>query len=189
MLRTKQPVLSNAGKHGAAYVAAFMLVSAILAVSPFVLAFSLKAEISEQEGMMSLLNKRMEKAARNSAVGSVDKLEAGNFLIHSETAGIAAAEMQRQVAAVADASGLRISRMQSANVSQNGSAVALQLELEATGKIEGLQKFLYALESGKPIVFVKDANISIAGDVDASAGVVEPSIRMTLEAAGWIGGI
>jgi general secretion pathway protein M len=189
MLRTKQPVLSTAGKHGAAYVAAFMLVSAILAVAPFVLAHSLKAEISEQEGMISLLNKRMEKAAKGSAVGSLDKLEAANFLIHGETAGIAAAEMQRKVAAVADASGLRISRMQSVNVSQNGGAVALQLELEATGKIEGLQKFLYALESGKPFVFVKDANISVAGAAEASAEAELPSVRITLEAAGWIGGI
>lgn len=188
MLRTKQQVLSTAGKHGAAYVAAFMLVGAILAVSPLVLVHNLKAQISEQEGMIFLLNKWMEKAAKGSAASSVDKLEAANFIIHGATAGIAAAEMQRQVAAVADASGLRISRMQSVNVSQNGGAVALQLELEATGKIEGLQNFLYALESGKPFVFVKDANISVAGDVDASAGVDEPSIRMTLEAAGWIGG-
>jgi hypothetical protein len=189
MLRSKQPVLSAAGKRGIAYVAAFILVSTTLAMAPFILAFNLKAELSEQEGMISLLTKRMEMSAQGSAAVSLDKREAANVLIQGETAGIVSAEMQRQVAGVADTSGLRISRMQSVNVSQNGGAVALQLELEATGKIEGLQNFLYALESGKPFVFVKDANISVAGDVDASAGVVEPSIRMTLEAAGWIGGI
>ena len=47
---------------------------------------------------------------------------------------------------------------------------------------------LDALESGKPFVFVKDANISVAGEVDASTGAGQPTIRMTLEAAGWIGG-
>ncbi len=189
MLRSKQPVLSAAGKRGVAYVAVFMLASATLAIAPFMLAFNLKAELSEQEGMITLLTKRMEMAAQGSAAVSPDKLEVANVLIHGATAGIVSAEMQRQVAAVADASGLRISRMQSVNVSQNGGAVALQMELEAAGKIEGLQNFLYALESGKPFVFVNDASISVAGDVDASAGVVEPSIRMTLEAAGWIGGI
>ena len=189
MLRSKQPVLSTAGKRGVAYVAVFMLASAALATAPFMLAFNLKAEISEQEGMIALLTKRMEMAAQGPAVVSLDKHEAADVLIHGGTAGIAAAEMQRQVAAVADASGLRISRMQSVNVSQNGGAVALQLELEATGKIEGLQNFLYALESGKPFVFVKDANISVAGAADPSAGAGQPSVRMTLEAAGWIGGI
>lgn len=189
MLRSKQPVFSAAGKRGIAYVVAFMLVSTTLAMAPFMLAFNLKAEISEEKGMISLLTKRMEMAAQGSAEASLDKLEAANILIHGETAGIAAAEMQRQVAGIADASGLHISRMQSVNVSQNGGAVTLQLELEATGEIEGLQNFLYALESGKPFVFVKDANISVAEAVDASAGAEQPSVRMTLEAAGWIGGI
>ena len=189
MLQSKQAVLSAAGKRGVAYVAVFMLASATLAMAPFMLAFNLKAELSEQEGMISLLTKRMEMAAQGPAAGSLDKHEAAKALIHGGTAGIAAAEMQRQVAGIADASALHISRMQSVNVSQNGGAVTLQLELEATGEIEGLQNFLYALESGKPFVFVKDANISVAGEVDPSTGAGQPTIRMTLEAAGWIGGI
>ena len=189
MLRSKQPVLSAAGKRGVAYIATFMLVSTTLAMAPFILAFNLKAELFEQEGMISLLTKRTKMSAQGSAAVSLGDLEAANVLIHGETAGIVSAEMQRQVTGAADTSGLRISRMQSVNASQNGGAVALQLELEATGTVEGLQNFLYAVESGRPFVFVKDANISVAGEVDASAGVVEPSIRMTLEAAGWIGGI
>lgn len=189
MVRSKQSVLSAAGKRGFAYIATFLLVSTTLAMAPFILSFNLKAELSEQEGMISLLTKRMEMVAQGSAEVSLDKLEAAKVIIHGETSGIVSAEMQRHVAGVADTSGLRIGRMQSVNVSQNGGAVTLQLELEATGKIEGLQNFLYAVESGKPFVFVKDANISVVGDIDATAGADELSIRMTLEAAGWIGGI
>jgi Type II secretion system (T2SS), protein M subtype b len=189
MLQPKQPV-SAVGKRGVAYVAAYILVATAIAATPFVIADNLKADISEQKNTLSLLKKRAEKTANGLTASSLDKRDVASILIPGETAGIAAAEMQRRIANLADISGLTISRMQSVNITQSGRSVALELELEATGKIEGLQKFIYAVESGKPFIFVKDANISVdeAGVTDASAGAEQTSIRMTLEASGWMGG-
>jgi general secretion pathway protein M len=191
MLQPKQPALSAAGKRGVAYVAAYIFAVTAFATTPFVLAYNLKANISEQKNILSLLQKRAEKMANNSSKSSLDKRDVAGAFISGETAGIAAAEMQRQVTNLADASGLTISRMQSVNITQSGRSLALELELEATGKIEGLQRFLYAVESGKPFIFVKDANISVAeaGVADGAAEAEQTSIRMTLEASGWMGGI
>ena len=190
MLQSKQPILSAAGKRGIVYAAAYLLVVATLVMAPFMLAGRLKADLSEQQDMLSLLKKRVEKAANSSAAGSFDKVEVTRLLVPGTTAGISAAEMQRLVANLAEAAGLAINRMQSVNITQSGSAVVLPLELEATGKIKNLQQFLYAVESGKPFILVKDANISVASPEppDASAGADELSIRMTLEATGWMGG-
>jgi Type II secretion system (T2SS), protein M subtype b len=189
MARSKQPAISAAGRWGLAYVVAFAVMGAVLALYPFELASNLRAEADKKSAEMSLLTQRLEKVAIGSAAGSQDKLEAAGIIIHGDTVGITSAEIQRQVASIADVAGLRISRIQPVSVSQNGNAVALQLELEAKGSIESLQSFLFTLESGKPFVFVKEANIAVAGDATTSVEAGLPSIRMTLETTGWIGRI
>ena len=99
-------------------------------------------------------------------------------------------ELQRQVANLAQDSGLVISRMQSSTLSATGQSVVLQLQLESRGKIDALQKFLYAVESGKPYVFANEADISIAPaeDTDLPDGAPLMSLRLVLQATGWIGG-
>jgi hypothetical protein len=191
MRQPKRLAFSAAARRGIIYVAAYVLVASTIALTPFMLAGGLKADVSEQQGIYSLLKKRMEKLAGGSPAGSPDKDAAAKLIVNGETAGIAAAEMQRQVASLADMSGLTISRMQSSSANPIGRSVALQLELEANGKIEALQKFLYAVESGKPFIFVKDANISAPniGAADLSQASERVSIRVTLEAMGWMRGV
>ncbi len=190
MLRPKHVRLSTTGKYGLTFIALYILATITIAVTPFVLARMWKADAVEQRTVLSLLQKRAGQAARSSAVGSVQKSDIMGVLVPGDTTGIAAAEMQHRISGWADKSGLTINRMQSANVTQSGRAVSLELELEAKGKIEELQDFLYEVESGKPLVMVKDASISVAdsGAADGSNPSQQISVRLTLEASSWLGG-
>ncbi len=189
MARSKQQVLSAAGKWGLVYLVASLCIGAIIAVTPFMLAFKLDAEVGARSTEMSHLTKRLEEWASRSVASSQDKLDVAGVTIHADTVGIASAELQRHVASIADAAGLRISRIQPVNVNQSGNAVALQLELEAQGTVESVQNFLFALESGKPFTFVRDANIAVAANADPSVITGLPAVRMTLETTGWVGRI
>jgi hypothetical protein len=190
MRRSKQPVLSTAGRRGVVYVAAYVLLVAAAAVLPFMLAGQLKSELSDQQHMLDVLVKHHQEAAEAGDAASPSKQDAARLLVPGATPGIAAAEMQRRIAGLANSSGLTVSRMQSLDAEQSGGAISLQLELQATGKIEEVQKFLHAIESGSPFIFVKDANISAETPdaADPLAGTDRHSIRMTLEASGWTGG-
>ena len=186
---THQPLTASA-RRGMAYAALYVLLSFAVAIAPFALASSLKTNLDGQRATQVLLQKRLDRIVSAASSGSRDKGSTAGLLLKGATAGIVAAELQRQVVSLAQDSGLVISRMQSSTLTETGQSVVLQLQLESRGKIDALQKFLYAVESGKPFVFANEADISIAPaeGTDLPDGAPQMSLRLVLQATGWIGG-
>jgi Type II secretion system (T2SS), protein M subtype b len=112
----------------------------------------------------------------------------GPVFISGGTAGLALADLQRRLAQMAEQSGLAITRTQPLQSEGSNGLATLRMEVEATGTIESLRNYLVAIETGAPLIFVNQAQLS-APEGNAASDKSLPSDKLSvvlqLEAYGW----
>ena len=96
--------------------------------------------------------------------------------------------MQRLVAELALASGMKIEKLEVLPAEERDGATVLRLDVDTVGTIVALRAYLHAIETGAPLIFVREAHIGVDKQGDEAVAIL-PSERLTvglqLEAVAW----
>ena len=158
---------------------------AAAAAAPFYWAASLEPQIAEKSEMLALLERKMNSAGKN--VKSV-RIDTDAVYVKGTTPGLAGAELQRIVAELAQASGMKIEKLEVLPAEERDGATVLRLDVDTVGTIVALRDYLHAIETGAPLIFVREAHIGV-DKLDNEDVAVLPSERLSvglqLEAVAW----
>jgi hypothetical protein len=171
---------------------AVLLAGSVVAMTGIAaLPYALRGEQLDTLAEKRLELRFMEARLKTTQNGPKNRLtEADNIdpvFVNGQTPGLAVAEMQSFASKLAGESGMAVQRLQPLQADRNGNLAVLRIEAEVTGSIEGLRRYLLAIESGVPMVFVN--RLRIAAPEAASDEGVLPSDQLTatlqLESFGW----
>jgi hypothetical protein len=143
-----------------------LAVAALLAVAPLV---RLAAVADEVGAAADLLAQRQRLAT---AAGGRSTAAGREPLIAGETSGLAAAELQRIVSELARQHTLSLRSTQVAPAKREADLTVLAVEASLQGGMEGLRGFLYALETGAPMLFVDALSVKAAAEKAAGRAAV-----------------
>lgn len=175
--------LTSAGWQGLALVTLGAVALAAVALAPIAYAVSVGTSLDEARAFLSLLESKAQAAGRNPKPALLDAQGADSLFVTGRTPGLAAAELQRLAGASAAEFGITIERMQALETQRQGGMMLLRMQLDATGTIASLRDYLHAIETGTPLVFIREAHIG-AGQGDNAESL---QLRLEFEAFGWEG--
>ena len=130
------------------------------AAAPYFGIASAQQQIAERANELRFLEKKLGAAHKSRlAIGATDDF--APMFVAGTTPGLGLAELQRRIGEVAAQSGMTVARAQPLVSDQEAGSV-LRMDVEMTGNIEALRGFLLALETGLPVIFVREAKIAAA---------------------------
>jgi hypothetical protein len=143
------------------------------------------AQIAELSATLSRMN------AVASRMGDVDVLarqvdaesDLGEFLAAANE-GAATAALQARLKTMTEAAGARIRSVQGLPAKNDGQIRSIGARINLYGALGAVHKALYAVESGKPYLFVANASIRLSSTVNAQAATTEPVIDAQLDVFG-----
>jgi hypothetical protein len=110
----------------------------------------------------------------------------GEFLAAANE-GAANAAFQARLKTMAEAAGARVRSVQGLPAKVNGQVRYIGARIDLYGALGAVQKTVYAVESGKPYLFVSNASIRLSPSVGAQAVMTEPVINTQLDIFGAMG--
>ena len=120
------------------------------------------------------------------AIAAVKARDAGKFYLKSSAPALAAADIQQIVQALVEVNGLRQESTGIAPHKDEGERRKITVILRLRGKLQGLQHFLYSIESTQPYLFVDNVNIqSTVRQTYIPQPGVEPEVTAALEVSGY----
>jgi hypothetical protein len=131
-----------------------------------------------QRDMLAALRTRLDGLAPGENSGAVDPQ---SMFLPGETPAIAGAALQRLVAATIETAGGRVTESEISPVEAEGDPGRVELRASFDTEIVGLQKILFELESGAPILLLRTLDVQ-SGDV--ASGAPSPALRVVMEIAG-----
>ena len=158
-----------------------------LAALPFVLRTTEIDGLAEKRLELRFLEARLKAAqgGPKNRLTAVDDI--GQLFVGGSTPGLAIADMQAFASKLAATAGMVVQRLQPLQADREGNLAVLRLEAEVTGSIENLRRYLLAIETGQPMVFVN--RMRIAAPENASENGALPSqqlvVTLQLESFGW----
>ena len=167
----------------AAYLAVFFLI-----VHPIYAVF---AEQDAQIAMLSETIARMNAIAnRKSDVEALARQvdaegDLGEFLAGANE-GVANAALQARLKTMTEASGARVRSVQGLPAKSNGQIRYIGARIDLYGALGAVHKAIYAVESGKPYLFVSGASIRLSPSISAQAAMTEPVIDAQLDVFGAV---
>jgi general secretion pathway protein M len=153
--------------------------------------YALFAERDEQIAMQREALARMTAvASRKSDVDAIARQvdaesDVGEFLAAANE-GAANAALQARVKTMAEAAGARIRSVQGLPAKSNGQIRYIAARIDLYGALGAVHKAVYAIESGKPYLFVSNASIRLSSLASAQAATTEPMIDAQLDIYGAI---
>jgi hypothetical protein len=109
--------------------------------------------------------------------------DVGEFLAAANE-GAANAALQARLKTMAEATGARIRSVQGLPAKTNGPIRYIGARIDLYGVLGTVHKAIYAVESGKPYLFVSNASIRLSSLVSAQATATEPVIDAQLDVFG-----
>jgi general secretion pathway protein M len=160
----------------------------------FLVADPISAVLAEQDAQIAMLS---ETLARMNAIASrksdVDTLarqvdaeaDLGEFLTAANE-GAATASLQARLKTMTESAGARVRSGQGLPAKNNEQIRYIGARIDLYGPLASVQKAIYAIESGKPYLFVSNASIRLSPLVSAQAAATEPVIDAQLEVFGAV---
>jgi general secretion pathway protein M len=151
--------------------------------------YMLLAERDAQIAMQREALARMDAvASRKSDVDAIARQvdaesDVGEFLAAANE-GAANAALQARLKTMAEAAGARIRSVQGLPAKSNGQIRYIGARIDLYGALGAVHKAIYAVESGKPYLFVANASIRLSPSVSAQAAMTEPVIDVQLDVFG-----
>ena len=156
-----------------------LAVAALLAVAPLVRLVAVQEEVGAASDLLTQRQRLATAAGGRSTAAGREPLIAG------ETSGLAAAELQRIVSELARQHALSLRSTQMAPAKRQADLTVLAVEASLQGGMEGLRGFLYALETGAPMLFVEALSVKSATEKAAGrAAVLDISLKVRGYGAG-----
>jgi general secretion pathway protein M len=147
--------------------------------------------IVAQRDLLARLNAVAAQAAQvEAAARQTDaQIEQGEFLTGTNE-GVIVADLQTRLKAVAEAAGARLRSVQSLPPKSKDDVRYVGARLDAFGPVEAIQRAIYAVETGKPYLFVGAAVIRAAPPVNtqglAHVAAPAPAIDAQLDIFGAV---
>jgi Type II secretion system (T2SS), protein M subtype b len=85
-----------------------------------------------------------------------------------------------------EAAGARVRSVQGLQPKNNGQIRYIGAKVDLYGALGAVQKVIYAVESGKPYLFVSNASIRLSPSIAAQATTTEPVIDAQLDVFGAV---
>jgi hypothetical protein len=167
-----------------AAVAALVLVPTLWTTWSLHAASVVAETLREQSAVLAGLNQRLAGLTA-APLGTGAAGEAGSLFLPGKTAAVAGAALQRMVADRIAAAGGRLVESEFAPLEaaeEDPGRVDLRVSFEAD--VVGLQRVLYDLESGIPILLVRSLTVQSPG-VSDSAAMANPLLRVDMLLGGY----
>jgi Type II secretion system (T2SS), protein M subtype b len=165
----------------AACIAIFLLV-----------AYPIDALLTERDAQIAELSATLARvSAMASRKANVDALarqveaesDLGEFLAAANE-GAANAALQARLKTMTEAVGARIRSVQGLPAKNDGQIKSIGARINLYGALGAVHKAIYAVESGKPYLFVTNASIRLSSPASAQAATTEPVIDAQLDVFG-----
>ena len=188
--RNRMMTLSRHGIFGLLLMLAGLVFLAAAAAAPFMWRQSMQASLEDEARLMQLIESKLKAADSARKPSTVTAENADRAFVAGATAGLATANLQRIMSDLAASNGMQVEKVQPLPAEEKNGLAALRLEIETTGTIESLRGFLHAIETGTPLIFVKEAHV--ASDNNASKDMAQlPAEKLTVslqvESYSWWG--
>jgi hypothetical protein len=109
----------------------------------------------------------------------------GEFLAGANE-GVANAALQARLKTMTEAAGARVRSVQGLPIKNNGQIRYIGARIDLYGPLGAVHKAIYAVESGKPYLFVSGASIRLSPSISAQAAMTEPVIDAQLDVFGAV---
>ena len=180
--------LSRKGWLGVGIVLIMLTVLLTMATVPFLWRQSVQEQLSVHSASLEQIESRLKSSSNQNHAITLTEQGAAQVFVAGETHGLANANLQRLVAELATANGLKLENVQSSPSEQNGSLARLRLAATAHGGIQSLRNYLLAIEAGTPLLFVTGATIEVPAKADDAASAFPSdnlAISVEIEAFTW----
>jgi general secretion pathway protein M len=143
------------------------------------------AEMNETLARMNAVaNRKQDVGALARQVGAEGDL--GEFLAAANE-GAANAALQARLKTMAESAGAHIRSVQGLPAKASGQVRYIGARIDLYGALGAVHKAVYAVESGRPYLFVSNASIRLSPSAGAQAATTEPVIDAQLDIFGAIG--
>ncbi len=146
----------------------------------------------EQDAQIAMLSETLARmnaiANRKSDVEALARQvdaerDLGEFLAGANE-GVANAALQARLKTMTEASGARVRSVQGLPAKSNGQIRYIGARIDLYGALGAVHKAIYAVESGKPYLFVSGASIRLSPSISAQAAMTEPVVDAQLDVFG-----
>ena len=182
--------LSARARWGAALIAGGLCLLAMLAATPFVWRHVMQSQLDEGRQLLTLIESRLDAAGKGRKATVLAAADAALAYVPGATAGLATANLQKLLVDLATASGQRVERVQPLPAEEKNGLAQLRLEIATTGNVESLRSYLLAIETGTPLLFIREAHLSTPTAVSGDTGQLPSdnlAVSLQVEAYGWWG--
>jgi hypothetical protein len=153
--------------------------------------YALFAERDAQIAMLSEMLARMNAIANRKS--DVERLarqvdaegNLGEFLAGANE-GVANAALQARLKTMTETAGARVRSVQGLPAKNDGQIRSIGARIDLYGALGAVHKAIYAVESGKPYLFVSSASIRLSPSISAQAAMTEPVIDAQLDIFGVV---
>jgi len=154
----------------------------------------IRAVFLDQDAQIAMLSETLARinaiANRNPDVEALARQvdaesDLGEFLAGANE-GVANAALQARLKTMTEAAGARVRSIQGLQPRNNGEIKYIGARIDLYGALGAVHKAIYAVESGKPYLFVSTASIRLSPSVGAQAAKTEPVIDAQLDVFGAV---
>lgn len=181
---------TSKGLIGALLLLLVLLGLGATAAAPFYWQKAMAPELEESRRMLALIEQKLKDAEANRKPQQVTSANAGQAFVEGTTAGLATASLQKVMVDGAKANKMRVERVQPLPAETTGGLTRLRLDIEVVGGLEGLRNYLLAIESGAPLIFVKEFHITTPLNREEEPNPYPAenlSVSLQVEAFSWWG--
>jgi general secretion pathway protein M len=168
-----------------------LAVGGVLLVAPIVAQYRYyderMAELSDH--LQRYANLANARSANQSALTRIKRQGAGaRYYLRSEKEALASAELQQHVKRVINRSGGQLVSTQVLPSQRAELATVATVRVNMRGDIQALQKVLYALETGRPMLFLDKLSVRGGARRRLPAGASKKTMQLTVrfDASGYI---
>lgn len=179
--------LSPHGLQGLAILGIGALLLVMIALSPFLLAASLEPGLKESREFLRLLEQKSRNDVLKPRPPVLDERGVESIFVPGRTVGLASAEFQRLIGKAAADTGMAVERMQPLETERRGGLMMLKMEIDASGTIGSLRDYLHRIETGTPLVFIREVHVGMGKPSGEQDNIDQLVIRFGFEAFGWEG--
>jgi hypothetical protein len=182
--------LSSRGFWGLAILLLGLAGLSAAAAAPFLWRPALAVRLDDGQRLMQLIESKLAQAEANRKPLLVTAANAGEAYVTGETAGLATASLQRIMVDLANANDMRVEKVQPLPADAKDGLARLRLEIETTGSLESLRGYLMAIETGTPLLFVKEAHVTTSASPGGDSSQLPSealTVSLQVEAYSWWG--
>ena len=187
-MATPSRTLSKQGLAGLAILVVSVVGLLAIAAAPFFWLRDLTAQVTASHSELALAETKINTGGGGHRLPLALRKNFDMAYVGGQTQGLAQAELQRLVGELATSNGLVIEKIQLLETEPQEGAAPIRMEVETSGSLDGLRGYLHAIETGMPLIFIREANVAAAAN-GVESSKADPSsnllVRLDIEAFGW----